>query len=89
MVENLVVLDDRHQIAVDGVNFDVRAGEVLGVAGVQGNGQTELVQALTGLNKPQSGRASLLDQEITFSNTSTDNRDWGPPMFLKIAKKMG
>ena len=65
-VENLLVLDERRQIAVDGVNFDVRAGEVLGVAGVQGNGQTELVQALTGLHKPKSGRVTLLDQDITF-----------------------
>jgi general nucleoside transport system ATP-binding protein len=64
-VENLVVLDDRHQIAVDRVNFDVRAGEVLGIAGVQGNGQTELVQALTGLHRSKSGRISLLEQDIT------------------------
>jgi ABC-type uncharacterized transport system ATPase subunit len=66
-VDDLVVLDERHQIAVDGVSFDVRAGEVLGVAGVQGNGQTELVQALTGLRTPVSGKVSLVGQEITNS----------------------
>ncbi|MBN1147144.1 MAG: ABC transporter ATP-binding protein [Anaerolineales bacterium] len=66
-VEDLVVLDERHQVAVDGVSFDVRAGEVLGVAGVQGNGQTELVRALTGLKPAQSGKVSLLGQDITRS----------------------
>jgi simple sugar transport system ATP-binding protein len=64
-VNDLVVLDERHQVAVDGISFDVRAGEVLGVAGVQGNGQTELVEALTGLRAPQSGEVSLLGQSIT------------------------
>ncbi len=66
--ENLVVLDERHQVAVDGVSFDVQAGEVLGVAGVQGNGQTELVEALTGLRSIQSGKVTLLDHDITRSN---------------------
>ena len=64
-VENLVVVDDRKQIAVDGVSFDVAAGEILGLAGVQGNGQTELVEALTGMHTPQSGKITLLDKEIT------------------------
>jgi simple sugar transport system ATP-binding protein len=67
-VEDLVVVDERNQIAVDGVSFDVRAGEVLGVAGVQGNGQTELVEALTGLRKPQSGKVSLLGHDITHAS---------------------
>jgi simple sugar transport system ATP-binding protein len=64
-VENLFVLDERHQVAVDDVSFDVRAGEVLGVAGVQGNGQTELVEAITGMRLPQSGKITLLEQDIT------------------------
>ncbi|MCC6957521.1 MAG: ABC transporter ATP-binding protein [Anaerolineales bacterium] len=67
-VEDLVVLDERRQAAVDGVSFEVRAGEVLGIAGVQGNGQTELVEALTGLRPAQSGRVALLDREITHSS---------------------
>lgn len=67
-VEDLVVLDERYQAAVDGVSFEVRAGEVLGIAGVQGNGQTELVEALTGLRPAQSGRVALLDREITHSS---------------------
>jgi ABC-type uncharacterized transport system ATPase subunit len=47
-VQNLKVLSDRNILAVNGVSFDVSGGEVLGIAGVQGNGQTELVEALTG-----------------------------------------
>ncbi len=64
-VENLKVLDDRNILAVDGVSFDVLAGEILGVAGVQGNGQTELVEALTGLRHPVDGRIELLGTDIT------------------------
>lgn len=64
-VDDLVVLDERQQVAVNGVSFKVRAGEVLGVAGVQGNGQTELVEALTGLRKPLEGEVRLLGQKIT------------------------
>ena len=66
-VENLVVVDERKRIAVDDVTFDVAAGEILGVAGVQGNGQTELVEALTGMHTPQSGRISLLEKDITHA----------------------
>ena len=67
-VEDLVVVDDRKQIAVDGISFDVRSGEVLGVAGVQGNGQTELVEALTGMHPVQSGKVNLLDKDITHAS---------------------
>ena len=64
-VEGLSVLDDRRHLAVDDVSFTVYAGEVLGVAGVQGNGQTELVQALTGLRPARAGRIRALGQDIT------------------------
>lgn len=66
-VSNLVVLDDRQQTAVSDVSFQVKAGEVLGVAGVQGNGQTELVEAITGLRSSVSGKISLLGQDITHA----------------------
>jgi len=66
-VENLVVADETRQVTVDGVSFDVRAGEVLGIAGVQGNGQTELVEALTGLRVPVSGKVTLLGEDTTFA----------------------
>jgi ABC-type uncharacterized transport system ATPase subunit len=63
----LRVLDDRHTPAVREVSLEVRAGEVLGLAGVQGNGQTQLVEALTGLRKVESGQASILGRDITHA----------------------
>jgi ABC-type uncharacterized transport system ATPase subunit len=67
-VNNLKVLDPRGAIAVDGITFDVHAGEVLGVAGVQGNGQTELVRSLTGLLHPIDGQIRLLGHDISRSS---------------------
>jgi len=67
-VDDLQVLDDRHLTAVDGVSFQIRAGEVLGIAGVQGNGQTELVEAITGLRSIQSGSVSLLGLDSTTAS---------------------
>lgn len=67
-VEDLVVLNDLKQVTVKNISFEVRAGEILGIAGVQGNGQTELVKAITGLSHPISGKLSLLGQDITKAN---------------------
>ncbi len=67
-VNDLMVSDQRRQVAVDGIDFDVRAGEVLGIAGVQGNGQTELVEALTGLRPVTGGKITLLGEDITKSS---------------------
>lgn len=64
-VRDLVVTDVRGLNAVQGVTFSVRSGEVLGIAGVQGNGQTELAEALTGLRQPQSGQIIFLDKDVT------------------------
>ena len=64
-VDNLSVLDDRGQLAVDRMSFDVRAGEIVGIAGVQGNGQTELVESLTGLQPSMSGTVSLGGEDVT------------------------
>ena len=64
VVEDLYVRDERQHMTVQGMSFDVRKGEVLGVAGVQGNGQTELVYALTGLLPIDSGVIRLLDEPI-------------------------
>jgi len=66
-VNGLQVLDDRNQLVVDNVSFDVHAGEILGIAGVQGNGQTEMVEALTGLRKVFSGEIKILGE-----NTAND-----------------
>ena len=58
-VTGLSVRDERGRMAVDGVDLDVRAGEIVAIAGVQGNGQTELVEALTGLRSVEAGSAAL------------------------------
>ena len=54
-VRDLRVDDDRNLPAVRGVSFDVRAGEIVGIAGVEGNGQSELIEAITGLRRPKDG----------------------------------
>jgi len=64
-VDNLVVGDDRGQRVVDGVSFEVRAGEIVALAGVQGNGQTELVEALTGMRPPRSGSVRFDGRDVT------------------------
>jgi ABC-type uncharacterized transport system ATPase subunit len=64
-VADLVVADDRGTAVVDGATFEVRAGEILGIAGVAGNGQDELVEALNGLRKVRSGRISLYGDDVT------------------------
>jgi len=58
-VEDLHVRDDRGLEKVRGVSFSVRRGEIVGIAGVDGNGQTELVEAITGLRAPESGRIAV------------------------------
>ena len=67
-VENLRVMDDRKHMTVDGVSLSVRAGEILGVAGVQGNGQTELTEALTGLRRVAEGRVTILGHDTTHAS---------------------
>jgi simple sugar transport system ATP-binding protein len=67
-VKDLVVLDDLNHVAVKNVSFNVHAGEILGVAGVQGNGQTELVKAITGLSHPVEGKITLQGKDISKSS---------------------
>jgi ABC-type uncharacterized transport system ATPase subunit len=64
-VENLTVLDDRNNTAVDNISMTVRAGEIVGIAGVQGNGQTELVEAITGLRQSLGGHVNLNGEDVT------------------------
>ena len=64
-VENLWVKGDRGEDAVKDLAFEVRAGEIFGIAGVEGNGQTELIEAITGLRRPEKGRIILNDRDIT------------------------
>jgi ABC-type uncharacterized transport system ATPase subunit len=64
-VEDLRAEDPRGHPVLRGVDLLVRAGEILGVAGVQGNGQTELVEVLTGLHRAMAGSVRILDQDVT------------------------
>jgi general nucleoside transport system ATP-binding protein len=64
-VESLSVLDDRGLEAVRGISLDVREREIVGIAGVDGNGQTELIDALTGLRRPASGRVLVAGSDVT------------------------
>ena len=63
-INDLVVKDSRKISAVDGLSLEVRAGEILGIAGIDGNGQSELVEALTGLRKCYSGSITINGHEI-------------------------
>lgn len=68
--EDLKVLGNRGEAAVNGVTFKLYRGEILAIAGVSGNGQEELAEALYGLRRTKGGRMRLFDQDVT--NGSTD-----------------
>jgi len=64
-IENLTVKDSRKVDMVKSLNLELRAGEIVGIAGVDGNGQSELIEAITGLRKSVSGRIRLKNKDIT------------------------
>ena len=64
-VDGVTAFDDRDVVAVDDVSFAVREGEVFGIAGVDGNGQSELVEIVTGLHAPAEGRVDLDGRDVT------------------------
>ncbi|MFD3445527.1 ABC transporter ATP-binding protein [Microbacteriaceae bacterium 4G12] len=64
-ISDLVVRDSRNLDAVKGLNLTVRAGEIVGIAGVDGNGQSELIEAITGLRKVESGSITVNKADIT------------------------
>ena len=64
-VEDLAVPGDRGTLEVRGLSFELRMGEILGVAGVEGNGQTELAEAVIGVRRPAAGRIQMQGEEIT------------------------
>lgn len=79
-VRDLQVEDDRGSLAVKGVSLDIYPGEILGIAGVQGNGQTELVEALTGLRKVIAGIIQINGVDLTHFLHSGDS---GPRKILE------
>ncbi len=70
-VRGLEAKDDRKLEVLNGVSFEVRAGEIVGIAGVSGNGQTELIEAIMGLRRPTHGTLLLRGKDITHDNART------------------
>ena len=68
-VENLSALSDKGVMALNGVSFSIREGEIFGIAGVSGNGQHELVEVLAGLRKAQKGEVILDGADITTASS--------------------
>lgn len=64
-IENLVVNENRGIPAVKNLSLEVRAGEIVGIAGIDGNGQSELIQAITGLRKAKSGKITIKGEDVT------------------------
>ncbi len=75
-VRDLHVKDNRNLYTVNGVSFSVRQGEIVGIAGVAGNGQTELVEAITGLRKVEKGNVFLNGKDLT-NQTALEIRETG------------
>jgi general nucleoside transport system ATP-binding protein len=71
-VENLTALSDRGVPALKGMSFELRQGEILGVAGVEGNGQSELVEVLAGTRRPTGGKVWLGDKDVTDFDARTE-----------------
>ena len=70
-VRDLRVRDGRGSVAADRLSLEIRAGEILGIAGVEGNGQTELVEAITGLRHVEAGRIVLAGRDVTNAGPRT------------------
>jgi general nucleoside transport system ATP-binding protein len=98
-VEELSVASDRGTKAIEGVSFEVKGGEVLGIAGVEGNGQVELTEALAGAREAKSGKIELDGKEITalgvsgrqrvgVSHVPADRRNGGLVPDLSVTENM-
>lgn len=72
-VRELHARDNRGNIALKGINLDIRAGEILGLAGVDGNGQAELAEVLAGLRAPERGNVTVFGEDVT-TMTAYDRR---------------
>jgi simple sugar transport system ATP-binding protein len=98
-VKDLMVLDDRGHRSVSGVSFEVKAGEIVGIAGVQGNGQTELIEAITGLRPSLGGAVLLAGRDVTdytprqlhhagMSHIPEDRQESGLVLGFTVAENM-
>jgi simple sugar transport system ATP-binding protein len=73
-IRDLTVLNENDEIAVDQLSLTVRSGEIVGIAGVQGNGQSMLVEAITGLTRPAQGQVLFQGQDITRASVRARHR---------------
>src|SRR5699024_2353704 len=99
-ISNLIVKDKRKVDMVDNLNLEVHAGEIVGVAGVDGNGQTELIEAVTGLTKTESGTITLNSKDITkltprkvtesgLAHIPQDRHKFGLELDFSVGENMG
>ena len=98
-IDNLIAKDNRGLFALNGLSLEVRRGEILGIAGVDGNGQSELVEVITGLKKAESGSIKINGKEIMnttprnimdsgISNIPEDRQKHGLVLEFTIAENM-
>ena len=76
-IENLVVNENRGVPAVKNLSLELRAGEVVGIAGIDGNGQSELIQAITGLRKVKSGSIKIKGKDVVGLTSTSNHRNEG------------
>ncbi|WP_310622083.1 ABC transporter ATP-binding protein [Flexibacterium corallicola] len=90
-VENLNVRDDRGVMRVKDVSFEVKAGEILGIAGVSGNGQSELLEAISGITRAETGKMDLAGQNVDLSarHDASEMRQMGMSHVPEDRHKMG
>lgn len=87
-IENLSALDQRGIAALKGVNFKVHSGEIVGIAGVEGNGQTELIEAISGMIKTTGGSVKLNGEDVTEKSVR-ERREGGMSHIAEDRLKMG
>lgn len=87
-IEDLVVKNSRGIDAVKGLNLEVRKGEILGIAGIDGNGQSQLIEGITGLSKVESGKIYLNEKDIT-NNTPREIIESGISTIPEDRQKRG
>jgi len=74
VAEDLQLLGSQGHAALNGVHLELRRGEILGICGVEGNGQAELIEVLSGLRRPQRGRVLLKGQDVTATGPNSRRR---------------
>lgn len=91
-VSNLRVLSDKRSESVKNISLEIRKGEIFGIAGVEGNGQTELIEAICGLRKPANGKIEIngkvLDDNIPIAHIPADRHKHGIVMEYTVSENV-